>query len=103
MWVGDEAGHDSQNCERIDLHMSRSWADILLIHSDVSIVLFIDIEVLYDALSEEVLEVFQPKCQVLYVSLHQLRSALLANDKWSYESPSIRSDVNAIHLLVVVD
>ena len=103
MWVGDEAGHDTQDREWIYLHVSCSWADKLLIHSDVGIIFFVDIKVLDDSLAEEVLEVFESKCQVLYVSLHQLGSTLLANDQWSYESASIRSDVNAIHLLVVID
>ena len=83
--------------------MSCGRANKLLVHRDVSIIFFVDIKVLYYALAEKVLEVFQPKCQVLYVSLHQLRFTLLANDQWSDESTSIRCDVNAIHLLVVVD
>ena len=83
--------------------MSRCWAHKLLVHSDVSIVLFVDIEVLNDTLAKEVLEVFESECQVLYVSLHQLGSALLANDQWPNKSASISSNVDAIHLLVVVD
>ena len=74
----------------------------MLIHCDESVVLFVDVQVLNDAFSKEVLEVFQSKSQVLNVFLGQLRPSFLADYQRSDQSASICSDVDAIELLIVV-
>lgn len=83
--------------------MSCHGSHELLTHRDESIVLFVDVEVLDYALSQEVLKVFQAQRQVLDVSLSQFGSTFLDNDEWADESASISGDVDTVQLLVVVN
>ena len=59
MRVRDQTSNDSQDCERVNLHVSRSLGHKLLIHGDEGIVLLIYVQILDNALSQKVLEVFQ--------------------------------------------
>ena len=83
--------------------MSRSCTHSFLIHRYKRIVLFIDVKVLDDTLSQEILKVFQPKRQVMNMSLGQHWATALANDKWAHETTTICSNEHAIYLSIVVD
>jgi len=103
MWVGNEARNDSKDREWVNLEMSRLWADYLLIHSNKRVVLFIYIEILNDALPQEVLEVFQTECQILNVRLCKHGTAALANDERAHQASTICGDEHAIDLPIVVN
>ena len=70
---------------------------------DECVVLFVHIQVLDNALAKEVLEVFEAQRQVLNVLLRQLGPTFLANDQRSDETTSVRSNVHAVQLAIVVD
>lgn len=61
MWVRNESGNDTQNGERVDLHVRRALLYIMLIHRYICIIFFVYVKVLKDTLTQEVLEVFEPK------------------------------------------
>ena len=69
VWVGNEPGNDTKNGEWVDLHVRRALLYLLLIHRYICIVFFVYVKVLQDALTQEVLEVFEPECEILYMRL----------------------------------
>jgi len=77
--------------------------DCLLTHSDKSIVFLVDIKVLNDAFSEEVLEVFEAQRQILNVLLCEHGASTLAHDQGPHESATICRNEDTIDLPIVVD
>ena len=57
MRVRNQTGNDTENGERVDLHVRRGLLYLLLIHRYVCIVFFVYVKVLEDAFTQEVLEV----------------------------------------------
>lgn len=83
--------------------MRGACLDVSFVQSNKAIVFFVDIKVLYDPESDEVSEVFQAQGQVVYVLLSQGRFALRAHNQRTHQAAAIRSDVDAVLSLVVVD
>lgn len=83
--------------------MRGACLDVSFVQSNKAIVFFVDIKVLYDPESDEVSEVFQAQGQVVYVLLSQGRFALRAHNQRTHQTAAIRSDVDAVLSLVVVD
>lgn len=83
MWVRNETCNDAQDCEWVDLEMCCHWLHSFLTHRNEGIIFFVDVKVLNDAFSQEVLEVFESECQILHVCLLEHRTAALTDDKWS--------------------
>lgn len=103
MRIRDEACYNSKNRKRVDFHVSGGLSDFLFVERDEGVVFFVDIKVLNDAFFKEVWEVLKAQCQVIDVLLGEHRLAVRADNQWSHQSASIRSDVDTILLGVKID
>ena len=56
MRVRDEAGADSQQGERLNLQMTRLWANARFVDGNVAVVLFVHVQILNKALVHEILK-----------------------------------------------
>ena len=80
VWVRNEPGNNTKNGKRVDLHVRRALLDLLLIHRYICIVFFVYVKVLQDALTQEVLEVFESKREILYMRLSEFNLSFLADN-----------------------
>ena len=75
------------------------------IEGNKSVHLLVDVEILDKAFSQEVVEIFETKTQILDVLISDFGLAVLNNDEWSNKSATVRGyeDTHAVWLFGDVD
>mmetsp|Transcript_34960 Transcript_34960/g.87209 ORF Transcript_34960/g.87209 Transcript_34960/m.87209 type:complete len:662 (-) Transcript_34960:1408-3393(-) len=92
--VGDEAGADAQDCERVDLEVRGARVDVPLVEGDLGRVLLVHVEVFDEPLADEVLPVAHPFRQLRHVLGQHSGAAVLHHDQRPADTPGVGCDVD---------
>lgn len=99
--IWDQTGDRTEDGERLDFEMRGVLSNLMLVTSDKTIVLLVDVEIFDETGTEKVVEGNFALFQQCHVFRSHPRPSLLHNNHRSTDSSTIAGDVN--DLLVVID
>ena len=74
-----------------------------LIKSNVGIILFVDIQILHEAILDKVVELSHSFSEFFQRLRGDLDRAAVDDDHWPAETPAVRGDVHTLVLLILVN